>query len=218
MMLDWILQKANIPRELVAEKRFQRTGPRNKNSVDKAKIVFTEPAPKRILDHDMKNDKIIYTVGFIIWHEYYLQGRWTESPFAQEALAILNILWQVFKNDLRLGTQWIESEQGADLHHAISSIRSKRDHMPLIQLIMDENSEQGRPDMLGFHTSGVSVQGQECRFYQEDVQCEIARRQEHRIREPQEESGTTKSTALRPTDPEPLTAGPTHEPQRLPDP
>ena len=48
MMLDWVLQKANIPREHIAEKRFQRTGTRNKNSVDKAKIVFTEPAPKKL--------------------------------------------------------------------------------------------------------------------------------------------------------------------------
>ena len=49
-------------------------------------------------------------------------------------------MWQVFKNDLGLGTQWIESEQGAYLHRATSSIRSKRDHMPLIQVIMGENS------------------------------------------------------------------------------
>ena len=141
LMLDWILQKADTPRELTAEKRFQRTGARNKNSVDKAKIAFTEPAPKRILDQHMKNNKINYAVGIIIWHEYYLQGRWTESKFAQEAQAILNTLWQVFKNDLGLGAQWIESEQGAYLRHATSSIRSKRNHMPLIQIIMDEISQ-----------------------------------------------------------------------------
>ena len=146
MMLDWILQKANIPREQIAEKRFQRTGPRNKNSVDKAKIVFTEPAPKIVLRQHMKNNKINYAVGIIIWREYYLQGRWTESPFAQETRAIPNTLWQVFKNDLGLGTQWIESEQGAYLHHATSSIRSKHDHMPLLQIIMDENS-QNRGDL-----------------------------------------------------------------------
>ena len=141
LMLDWILQKADTPRELTAEKRFQRTGARNKNSVDKAKIAFTEPAPKRILDQHMKNNKINYAVGIIIWHEYYLQGRWTESKFAQEAQAILNTLWQVFKNDLGLGAQWIESEQGAYLRRATSSIRSKRNHMPLIQIIMDEISQ-----------------------------------------------------------------------------
>ena len=141
MMLDWTLQKANIPRELIAEKRFQRTGARNKNLVDKAKIVFTEPASKRTLDQHMKNNKINYAVGLITSHEYYLQGRWTESPFAQETRAILNTLWQAFKNDLGLGTQWIESEQGAYLHHANSSIRNKHGHMPLIQIIMDENSQ-----------------------------------------------------------------------------
>ena len=113
MMLDWIPQKANIPRGLIAEKRFPRTGSRIKNSVDKAKIVFTEPAPKIILDQYMKNNKINYAVGITIWYEYYLQGGWTESPFAQETRAILNTLWQVFKNDLGPGTQWIESEQGA---------------------------------------------------------------------------------------------------------
>ena len=58
MMLDWVLGKANIPREQIAEKRFQRTGSRARNAVDKARIVFTEPAPKRILDQYMKNNKI----------------------------------------------------------------------------------------------------------------------------------------------------------------
>ena len=42
----------------------------------------------------------------------------------------------------------------------------------------------------------------------------MVRGHESRAREPQKESGTTKSTALRPTDPEPLTAGPTHDLQR----
>ena len=46
----------------------------------------------------------------------------------------------------------------------------------------------------------------------------MGRRQKHRTREPQEDSGTTKGTELRPTDSEPLSAGPTHEPQRHPDP
>ena len=141
MMLDWILEKANIPREQITEKRFQRSGSRARNAVDKANIIFTEPAPKRILDQYMKNNKINYAVGITIWYEYYLQGRWTESPFAQETRAILNTLWQVFKNDLGLGTQWIESDQGAYLHHATSSVRSKQDHMPLVQTTMDENSQ-----------------------------------------------------------------------------
>ena len=110
MMLDWILEEANIPREQIAEKSFQRSGSRAKNAVDKAKVIFTEPAPKRILDQYMKNDKINYAVGITIWYVYYLQGRWTESPFAQEARATLNTLWQVFKNDLGLGTQWVESD------------------------------------------------------------------------------------------------------------
>ena len=166
MMLDWILQKANIPRELIAGKRFQRIGSRHENLVDKAKTVFTEPAPNIILDQYMKNNKINFAVGLIVWHEYYSRGRWTESPFAQEARAILNTLWQVCKNDLGLGTQWIESEQGAYLHLATSSIRSKRDHMPLIQIIMDGNSQnRGDPTCWVFHTSRVSVQGQEHRFF-----------------------------------------------------
>ena len=88
-----------------------------------------------------ENNKINYAVGIIIWHEYYLQGRWIESPFAQETRAILNTLWQAFKNDLGPGSQWIESEQGAHLHYATSSVRSKRDHVPLIQITMDENSQ-----------------------------------------------------------------------------
>ena len=65
-MLDWILEKANIPREQIAEKRFQRSGSRARNAVDKAKIVFTEPAPKRVLDQYMKNNKINYAVGTTI--------------------------------------------------------------------------------------------------------------------------------------------------------
>ena len=89
----------------------------------------------------MKNNRINYAVGITIWYEYHLQGSWTESPFARETRTILNTLWQVFKNDLGLGTQWIESGQGAYLHHATSSIRGKQDHMPLIQIIMDENSQ-----------------------------------------------------------------------------
>ena len=141
MMLDWILEKASIPREQIAEKRFQRSGSRASNAVDKAKVVFTEPAPKRIPDQYMKNNTINYAAGTTIWYVYYLQGRWTESPFAQEAKAIPNTLWQVFKNDLGLGTQWIESDQGAYLHHATTSVRSKQDRMPLIQIIMDENSQ-----------------------------------------------------------------------------
>ena len=80
MMLDWILEKASIPREQIAEKRFQRSGSRARDAVDKAKVIFTEPAPKRILDQYMENNTINYAVGITTWCEYYLQGRWAESP------------------------------------------------------------------------------------------------------------------------------------------
>ena len=133
--------ESKYPKRADRRKRFQRSAPRARNAVDKAKVIFTEPAPKRILDQFMENNKINYAVGITTRYEYYLQGRWTESPLAQETRAILNTLWQVFKNDLGLGTQWIESDQGAYLHHATSSVRCKQDHMPLIQIIMDEKSQ-----------------------------------------------------------------------------
>ena len=140
-MLGWILQKANIPREHIAEKRFTRTGSRNKNSVDKAKIAFTEPASKRTLHQYMKNNKRSTMQSESSSGTSSICKVDGPNLRSHRRRAILNTLWQVFKNELGLGTQWIESEQGAYLHHATSSTRSKHDHMPLIQITMDENSQ-----------------------------------------------------------------------------
>ena len=204
-MLDWILQKANITRELIAEKRFQRTGARNKNSVDKTKIVFTEPAPKRTLDQHMgkQQDQLCGRNHHLAW----ILFAWQMDRIQVRPRSPRDSLYTAAGIQERLGTRnpvgWERTRYilaPCDVQHS----QQTRPHATEPDHHGRKLTEQRRPDLLGFHTGWVPVQGQEYRLRQEMVQCKVVRRQKHRTREPQGKSRTAKSTAFRPNDPEPM--------------
>ena len=139
MVLDWILEKANIPREQIAEKRFQRSGSRARNAVDKAKIVFTEPAPKRILDQYMKNNKINYAVGSF----------GTNTTCKVDGQNPLRTRYPMDRKRPR------SIPAPCDFQHS----KQTRPHATDLNNHERKLPEQRRPDMLGFHTGRIPVQG-----------------------------------------------------------
>ena len=73
------------------------------------------------------------------WDQYKITGRYQQTADQREMRDHLNVAWQILK-ELE-GEERLESEEGAYLNNAKSSINDKADHPPLIQLIYQEVAE-----------------------------------------------------------------------------
>ena len=73
------------------------------------------------------------------WDQYKVIGRYHETADQRERRDYLNVAWQVLK-ELE-GEERLNSEEGAYLNNAKSSINDKADHPPLIQFINQEVTE-----------------------------------------------------------------------------